>query len=367
MPPLSVVPSANHQVPAGDCAPSDSRDALADRARSGTVPSKIWRLLGDDPADPGVDVGGDAFLAQDFVLHRDRDARAAGHDHGLQVVGLLHPGVGEEGDVDDGVVAEGVEQREVVLGPRHRVPEAKYHSGPAARVHGSTAKSPSCSSSCDTAAGPPVASTTTPGSGVARMSATLTRVSSPGARRRCRDLGAPSPPGITVMVASTVDGATLATMTVSSARPSGVDVPSAQYHALDATSGDGTLTPVRASGDAAATPVDSLEDALCCTTTAATTAARTTRRIGPRRTLRVRRGVGVDAGSLTPAPTRTRRRRGGRRPAPVDAPGVRAGYARRSPARPGRAAHGCDASATRRASTCTSAPASSAQRCHCAS
>ena len=31
---------------------------------SGTVPSKIWVVLGDDPADPGVDLGGDALLAQ---------------------------------------------------------------------------------------------------------------------------------------------------------------------------------------------------------------------------------------------------------------------------------------------------------------
>ena len=247
------------------------------------------------------------------------------------------------------------------------VPDAKYQSGPAARVHGSTATSPSCWSWCDTAAGPPVVSTTTPGSGVARMSATLTRVSSPGARRRCRDFGAPSPPGITVIVASTVDGATLATMTVSSARPSGVDVPSAQYHALDATSGDGTLTPVRASGDAAATPVDSLEDALCCTTTAATTAARTTRRIGPRRTLRVRRGVGVDAGSLTPAPTSSasssrrsstgsgRRSRRSRR--------VRTSVARTTGSRRTRVRR--QRHTTRIQST--SAPASSAQRCHCAS
>src|SRR4029077_12370651 len=156
------------------------------------------------------------------------------------------------------------------------------------------------------------------------MSATLTRLSSPGARRSCRVFGAPLPPGITVMVASTVDGARLATMTVSSARPSGVDVPSAQYHALEATSDDGTLTPVRARDDAVA---DSLEDAPCCATTAATTAASTTSRIGPRRTVRAARGAGVDARSLIRAPTSTRRPRGGRRGAPTDAPGVRAACA----------------------------------------
>ena len=38
-------------------------------------------------------------------------------------------------------------------------------------------------------AGPPTASTTTPGSGVSRMSATRTRVSSPGASRSCSDTG----------------------------------------------------------------------------------------------------------------------------------------------------------------------------------
>src|SRR5207245_7975525 len=102
---------------------------------------------------------------------------------------------------------------------------------------------------------PPATSTTTPGSGVAMMSATRTRVSSPGARRKWSDFGLASPPGITVMVASTLVSARLATMTVSSARPSGVDVPSAQYHAVDAAPTGGTLTPSRTAAGAAAGPL----------------------------------------------------------------------------------------------------------------
>ena len=35
----------------------------------------------------------------------------------MQTVGLLHPVVGEEGDVDDGVVAERVEEHDVLLRP----------------------------------------------------------------------------------------------------------------------------------------------------------------------------------------------------------------------------------------------------------
>ena len=236
--------------------------------------------------------------------------------------------------------------------PRHRRAGGEVPVGD--RRRGRTARPRSrrrARSWCDTAAGPPMVSTTTPGSGVARMSATLTRVSSPGARRRCRDRGAPSPPGITVMVASTVDGARLATMTVSSARPSGVDVPSAQYHALDATSGDGTLTPVpRRAATRSPTPaVESLEDAPCCTTTAATTAASDDEEDRTAAHLAGAAGAGG-------------RGRGRSHPLPPErvlveevvervrptlaalAPGAHA----RSPARPGRAARGCDASATPR-------------------
>ena len=58
--------------------------------------------------------------------------------------------------------------------------------------------------------------------------------------RPCARPGAASPPGITVTVASTSVSATLAIRIVSSARPSGVDVPSAQYHEVDSESSLGT-------------------------------------------------------------------------------------------------------------------------------
>ena len=64
--------------------------------------------------------------------------------------------------------------------------------------------------------------------------------SSPGASRIVSEAGAASPPGITVMVASMSVWARLAITTVSVAAPSGVDVPPAQYHALEATSAAGT-------------------------------------------------------------------------------------------------------------------------------
>src|SRR4029077_11913715 len=95
---------------------------------------------------------------------------------------------------------------------------------------------PPCSRPGAPAAGPPTVSTTTPGSAVASTSATGTLTSSPGARRMVSVAGAASPPGITVMVASMSVWARLAITTVSVASPSDVDVPAAQYHALDATS-----------------------------------------------------------------------------------------------------------------------------------
>src|SRR3954451_19313485 len=105
------------------------------------------------------------------------------------------------------------------------------------------------------------------------MSATRTRVCSSGARWKSRETGAASPPGITVTVATTPVDDKLAMMTVSSARPSDVDVPSAQYHAVDAASAAGTLTPRTA---ATATELSCVDDEPCWITTAATIAPITT-------------------------------------------------------------------------------------------
>src|SRR5689334_3229562 len=107
------------------------------------------------------------------------------------------------------------------------------------------------------------------------MSDTATSTCSPGASRIVRDLGAASPPGMTVTVASIDSWERLATMTVSSAAPSGVDVPAAQYQAFEMTSAGGTPTPVRAATSAAATAVDDSDGAFCCATTAAASATTT--------------------------------------------------------------------------------------------
>ena len=259
--------------------------------RRPTTSSKIWVCSATMRPGPRVDVRGDARLAQHGVLHRDGDARPARHDERLQRRRLLHAGVGDERDVDDGVVAERVEQQQVLLAAVDA--SCPTRSTSRWRRCGCTTRPRRrrrARATCDTAAGPPTVSTTTPGSAVASTSATGTLTSSPGARRMVSVAGAASPPGITVMVASMSVCARLAMTTVSVASPSGVDVPAAQYHALDATSAAGTpMLGARGRGRRASTRSSR-------TTRPAAPRPRpparrtTTNRIGPRRT---RRGRGV--------------------------------------------------------------------------
>ena len=72
-------------------------------------------------------VNGDALLARIDVVQRDADARTAGNHHRLQLVGLLHTGIGVQRGVDDRVVAERIEQHQELLralhaGARREVP-----------------------------------------------------------------------------------------------------------------------------------------------------------------------------------------------------------------------------------------------------
>ena len=160
------------------------------------------------------------------------------------------------------------------------VPAAKYHDVPVLRAHGSTARSSPWTSEWLTTARPPTTSTTTPGSGVARMLATFTRVSSPGATVISREPAAPSPPGITVIVARTSVFDTLPIRIVSSARPPSFDVPSAQYHEVDTASLGGTATSANAALPAPGLAGD--ESLRPWYTAAATIAPMTTSRIGHR-------------------------------------------------------------------------------------
>ena len=95
-----------------------------------------------------------------------------------------------------------------------------------------------------------------------------------------RETGAVRPPGITVIVASALVSAMLATRMVSSARPSALDVPSAQYHEVDSASFDGTA------GSAAEPPAGIalawLDDSRLSSTIAATMTATSATRIGTR-------------------------------------------------------------------------------------
>ena len=70
-------------------------------------------------------------------------------------------------------------------------------------------------------------------------------------------------------------------ITVSSARPSGVDVPAAQYHALDATSAAGTPTAPARAAAAPAVDVARAGRLVRCATTAATSATTTTKQDRP--------------------------------------------------------------------------------------
>ena len=287
---------------------------------------------------------------------------------------FLRAGVGDERDVDDGVVAERVEQQEVVRaavdgGARREVPVGARRCACTTRPR----RRRSCSRRCDTATGPPTDSTTTPGSGVASTSATGTSTSSPGARRMRSVAGAASPPGITVMVTSMSVRARLATTTVSVAAPSGDDVPAAQYQVLDATSAAGTPTLARGHRTrrrATTSGADRTRSA----------APRPRRRAPPpRRTGSGRAGrggcagavgaagaaSGVGSSALTPAPTRTPRRRARRADRGASrAPGAaRGAVARVDGSRRTRVRR--HRQSTR--SQMTSAPPSIAQRTHCAS
>src|SRR5439155_3989241 len=160
---------------------------------------------------------------------------------------------------------------------------AKYQSAAPPRAQGSVATSPLATTSCVTTAGPPATSTTTAGSAAWTRSETCTRRSLRAARWTVRDTGAADAPCITVIVASTCELATLATTTVSSARPSDVDVPSAQYHVVESASADGTTGP--ASPRRATVAVAGLDDSWSSSTIAATSTAASANRIGARRTV----------------------------------------------------------------------------------
>ncbi len=218
--------------------------------------------------------------------------------------------------------------------PRVVSPAPKYQCLDGSRVHGPTATSSRPRSSCSTIAGPPNTSTITPGSSVARTSATLTRRCASASTRTVRLAGG-SWPRITVIVAVIGSLARLPTMIVSSARPLSVDVPSAQYQATDAASGGGITGP---STGCAATAGVTTSGALRSSATAATATAATMIKASRRRLIprprsrhrdRARRHAGAAVGRARvarapggagvrvcgPAPT-TRARRTTARPRP---------------------------------------------------
>ena len=183
-------------------------------------------------------------------------------------------------------------------------------------AQGSIATSPFAVRACATTACPPSTSTITEGSAVSTRSATRMRVSSRASMCTVRDAGGvAASAGRTVSVASTGVSATLAIITVSSARPSGVDVPSAQYHVVERASAAGTEGPAAL---VASTCAAACSDASRSRNTiAAATTATSASRMGHRRTRFAPRGCergdGGRAEVLTPAPTRTPRPRPRRR------------------------------------------------------
>ena len=162
-----VEPAGIHHVDAGAVAPSGERDAAAGRPPSDTTSVEDLRAArrrrGPDRA--WTCAATRAWRSTES-LHRDGDARAARHDDACRPVGLLHAGVGDERDVDDGVVAERVEQHEVLLravdgGARGEVPVGCGGRACTARPR-RRRRARACAT---TAAGPPTLSTDDAGLG----------------------------------------------------------------------------------------------------------------------------------------------------------------------------------------------------------
>ncbi len=162
------------------------------------------------------------------------------------------------------------------------------------------ARSPFPTTSCSTTVGPPNVSTTTPGSAVGSTSETGTRTCDRGFTETSRVTAAPPPPGITVTAAGATRSLRLVINTVSLAVPSGVDDPSAQYHAFESAWAEGITGPLTSlAGFACPSSV------IRSTSAASTNATTTTTRIGHRRSGSrgpLRRGAPIGGGDPTSEP-----------------------------------------------------------------
>ena len=200
-------------------------------------------LLGDHPAPARPDLGGHEIGPSGLVLDRDGDPAVGRHHEPWRSPVPAAPELVRKSMSTIASSANGLNSARNSCAPFTVVPAAKCHCGAASRAHGPKPASPVPVTEWVTIARPPVTSTSTPGSAIARMSATWTDASEPGATSTVFTFAAWSGPCMTVTRAWATRWSTFAMKIRSSARPPGLDVPSAQYHAVSTAFAAGTRGP----------------------------------------------------------------------------------------------------------------------------